>query len=73
MNEAKNEQTKLGSNVGEIKRARKKHFSKEGKEARANIENLYNARKAATDFFDEYTSRASEARRQAKKEQDFKY
>ena len=34
-------------------------------EARTNIENLYNARKAAIDFFDEYTSRASEARRQA--------
>ena len=46
---------------------RKKYLSKESKEARANIENLYNARKAAIDFFDEYTSRASEARRQAKK------
>ena len=32
-----------------------------------NIENLYNARKAAIDFFDEYTSRASEPRRQVKK------
>ena len=39
----------------------------ESREARTNIENLYNARKAAIDFFDEYTSRASEARRQAKK------
>ena len=39
---------------------------KESREARINAENLYNARKAAIDFFDEYTSRASEARRQAK-------
>ena len=37
------------------------------KKARTNIENLYNATKTAIDFFDEYTSRASEARRQAKK------
>ena len=42
-------------------------------EARTNTEKLYNARKAAIDFFDEYTSRASEARRQAKKEQNLKY
>ena len=45
---------------------RNKYLSKESKEARTNIENLYNARKAATDFLDEFTSRASEARRQAK-------
>ena len=31
------------------------------------MKNLRNARKAATDFFNEYTSRASEARRQAKR------
>ena len=60
--------------MGEIKKVRKKHLSKENKEAKINIENLYNARKAAIEFFDEYTSRASEARRQAKKkEQDLKY
>ena len=40
---------------------------KESREARRNIENLNNARKAAIDSFDEYTSRASEARLQAKK------
>ena len=47
----------------------KKIKKKKGKarEARTNIENLYNARKAVIDFFDEYTSRASEARYQAKK------
>ena len=36
------------------------------REARTNIENLYNARKAAINFFEEFASRASEARRQAK-------
>ena len=43
------------------------YLLKESTEARINIENLYNARKAAIDFFDQYTSRASEARHQAKK------
>ena len=52
--------------MGEIKKAQKKYLSKESKEARTNIDNLYTARKAAIDFLDEYTSRASEARRQAK-------
>ena len=51
----------------------KKYLSKESKEARASIENLYNARKVVIDFFAEYTSRASEARCQARKEQDLKY
>ena len=46
---------------------RKKYLSKENKEAKTNIQDLYNARKTAIDFFDEYTSRASEARSQAKK------
>ena len=36
-------------------------------EARTNIENLYKARKAAIEFLDEYTSRVSEARYQAKR------
>ena len=48
-------------------RAQKRHLLKESREVRTNIENLYNTRKAAIDFFDEYTSRASEARRQEKK------
>ena len=37
--------------MGEIKKVRKKYLSRENKEARTNIENLYNARKAAIDFF----------------------
>ena len=74
MNEAKDEQKKLRSDMG------KKHLLKESREARANIENLCNARKPAIDlrkpaiyFFEEFTSTASEARRQAKKEQHLKY
>ena len=67
MNEVKDEQTKLESKIGEIKRVQKNHFLKGSREARINIENLYNARKAAIDSFEEYTSRTSEARRQTKK------
>ena len=51
----------------EINKVQKRYLLKENREARTNIENLYNARKAAIDFFDEYASRASEARRQGKK------
>ena len=58
--------------MGEITKMRKKHLSKKSKEARTNIENLYNERKAAIDFFDEYTSRASEARREAQKVKELK-
>ena len=46
----------------------KRYLLKESKKGRTNILNIYNARKAAIDFFfDEYTSMTSEARRQAKK------
>ena len=58
--------------MGKEKRCGKEYLSKENKEAKTNIQNLYNARKLATDFFDEYTSRASETRSQAKKEAGLK-
>ena len=67
LNEAKGEQIKLRSDTVEIKTVRKKHLLKESREARTSIENVYNAKKEAINFFDEYTSRASEARRKAKK------
>ena len=51
----------------------KRYLLKETREARTNMENLDNARKAATDFFNEYTSRGSEAKCQVKKEQGLKY
>ena len=58
--------------MGEIKRVQKKNSLKGIRGARTNIENLYNARKAAINFFDEYFSRASEARRQAKQGTELK-
>ena len=67
LNEAKDKQAKLKSSMGEIKKIQKRYLLKESREARIDIENLCNARKAGIDFFDEYTSRASEARLQAKK------
>ena len=63
LSETKDEQSKLKSSMREMKRVQKRHLLKKSKEARTNTENLYNTRKAAIDFFDEYTSRASEARR----------
>ena len=66
LNDAIDEQAKFKSDLGEIKRI-KKHFLKESREARTNVENLYNSRKAAIDFLNEYTSRLSKARYQDKK------
>ena len=51
LNEAKEEQAKLKSCMGEVKKVRKKYLLKESREARTNIENLFNARKAAIYFF----------------------
>ena len=66
MNDAKDDQARLRSNLGEIKRAQKQHLSKESRNARDKIELLYIARKSAVDFLDDFTSRVSEARHQAK-------
>ena len=51
LNEAKDEQAKLKSRIGEIKKVTKRHLLRESREVRTNVENLYNARKAAIDFF----------------------
>ena len=68
MTEAKDEQIKLRSDLGETKRIQKRHLLKEIREKfeRTKIQNLYNARKTGIDFLDEYTSRISAARYQAK-------
>ena len=66
LSEAKDEQAKLKLKIEEIKKLRNKYILKESREAKINVENLCNTSKATIDFFDEYTSRASEARRQAK-------
>ena len=55
LSEAKYEQTKLQSSLGERKNVQKQFLSDENKEAKTNIENLQKARKGAIDFFDEYT------------------
>ena len=44
----------------------KKHLLEESKKAGNDIENLYEARQAAIAFLNEFASRASEARSQAK-------
>ena len=67
MTEAIDEQAKLKSDMGEMKGVQRKHLLKESRKARTNIENLYNERKAAIDFLNEFNSRASQARHQAKK------
>ena len=66
MNEAKDEQTKLKSSLGEIKKIQKKYLLKESRGTRTNMENLLSII-AAIDFFDKYSSGATEARRRAKK------
>ena len=45
----------------------KNHLPKEKKEVRTNIENLYNASKAAINFLSEYTPIVPDARYQPKK------
>ena len=61
MNEAINDQARFKSELGEIERVQKKHLLKESKIVK------YSARNAAIDFFNEYVSRASEAKHQANK------
>ena len=73
LNEAKDDQTKLKSGMVEIKKVQKKYLSRENKEARINIENLYNARKAAIDFLINIPQEHLKLDVNQKKEQDLKY
>ena len=59
--------------MGEIKKVQKKYLSKESKEGRTNIENVYNARKAAIDFLMNIIQEHLKLAVKQKKEQDFKY
>ena len=72
LNEAKEEQAKLKSSMGEIKRVQK-NVLKESREARTNIEYLYNARKAATDFLMKILQEHLKLGVKQEKEQDLKY
>ena len=67
LNGVKDGQVKLNSTLAEIKKVPKNIYENKIRKQKQILKNLRNARKAATDFFNEYTSRASEARRQAKK------
>ena len=60
---AKNDQIKFKSNLGEIKKGNKKKRSKERKNALYSIDMLYKARNKAINFFDEYSSMVSEAKK----------
>ena len=57
----------------EIKKVQKKYLSRENKETRINIENLYNARKAAIDFLINIPQEHLKLDVNQKKEQDLKY
>ena len=67
LNDAIDEQTRFKSDIKTVRKVQQRHLSKGNKEARTNIENLYNARKAAINFLSEYSLRVYEARYQAKK------
>ena len=67
LNDAIDEQTRLKSDIKTVRKVQQRHLSKGNKEARTNMENLYNARKAAVNFLSEYALRVYEARYQAKK------
>ena len=65
--EAKNDQIKFKSNLGDIKKGNNKKRSMEQKNALYNIDMLCKARIEAIKFFDEYSSVVSEAKNEAKK------
>ena len=64
--EAKNDQIRFKSNLGEIKKGNNKKRSKEQKNALYNIDMLYKARNEAIKFFDEYSSMITEAKNESK-------
>ena len=63
---AKNDQIKLKSNLGEIKKGNNKKRSKGQKNALYNIDMLYKARSEAVKLYDDYSLMASEAKNKAK-------
>ena len=59
--------------MGEIKGEEKRHLLKESREATINIENLYNAGKAAIDFLMNIVQEHLKLDVKQKKEQNLKY
>ena len=60
--DAKNNQQKFKSYLGEIKKGRSKHKSKEQRNTLCNIEMLYKARNEAIKFYDDYSLMMSEVK-----------
>ena len=65
--EAKNNEEKSKSYLGEIRRENSKRRSKEPKNALYNIEMLYKARNKAIKHYDDYSSMVSESKTKATK------
>ena len=64
--DVKNNQEKLKSYLGEIKKGNNKHKSKEQRNTSFNIEMLYKARNEAITFYDYYSLMMSEAKTKAR-------
>ena len=65
--DVKNNQEKFKSYLGEIKKANKKHRSKEQKNTLYNIKMLYKARTEATKFYNDYSLMMPETKAKATK------
>ena len=63
LDEAKNDQIKFKLNLGEIKKRNNKNRSKEPKNALYSIDILYESRKEAIKFYDDYSLMVSEAKK----------
>ena len=66
--DAKNDQIKFKSNLGEIKKGNNKKKSKEQKNASYNTKMLYKTKNEAIKFYDDYSLMASKAENKAKNE-----
>ena len=72
-NDAKDDQARLRSSLGEIKKVQKKHLLKESRNARDNIEMLYNAKKALLIFLMNLVQEHLKLLIKKNKEKDLKY
>ena len=66
LNQAINDQYRLKSKLGDIKKGNPKRKSRTNLSVIKNVDNLYDSRQAAINFFIEYAQRASEARFRSK-------
>ena len=69
LRKAVNDQYELKSKLGEIKKGNPKKKSKTNLDVIENVNKLYGSRKAAINFFIEYTERVSEAKSREKQEE----